>query len=204
MFKKFISCTILSAASFFAFSQVIKVDSSFNHVGYHTVQLQPYSTQGGYDVKLNPVDGRYIVRAYANGLYGFIKYKRDGTLDSGFNNVGYIIPPGTATADYNNFDFDSQNRIVTGMSTGSSFWTSFMRTRQNGTPDSSFGVNGTLTIPNTPFRGGTFLRLPDGSYIAITIIDFDNTSNLAFGLRISKFKNDYTVDNAFGSGGFKD
>jgi uncharacterized delta-60 repeat protein len=180
---------------------VIRVDPTFNSIGYHTLDLSPgnYQPQAGVTIKINPPDGRYLVRNQGNSFVAYVKYKQDGTLDLGFNGVGYAYQPELTGP---NFYFDDQYRMICTKEQGTGV--AFLRTLQNGQPDNTFGVNGTLTVPNSNGKTGGLFKLADGSYLSINMYDSDPGSPLRYGIRISKFKSDFTVNTSFGTNGTKE
>jgi uncharacterized delta-60 repeat protein len=202
---------ILFIAFFFTSSQffgqaVIKVDSSFNLIGYHTLNLNSIN-QSGNRIKKGPIDNKYVVRAYANANNydeALVKYKRDGTLDSGFNSVGYRfqLPPFQDYSVNGELIIDNQDRIINGA--GRYDLTdnmAIMRTSPNGLPDASFGVNGVYKVPDSHLSNGALTMMPDSSFILTCISSYWINTQIYYDLRLSKLKKNFTIDSAFGTNG---
>ncbi len=186
------------------FSQiVIKVDSTFNVIGYHTIDLSPsaYANQAGIFMRINPVDGKYIVRGIVGPQLAYLKYKQNGSFDSSFNSVGFLVQPNSEGAT-GRFYFDDQQRLINGLDlTDGSNRMAFMRTKQNGWPDSSFGSNGTLIVSNSNDKGGALFKLADGTYMTERVFDNDPGPTYLFGLSFTKYNSDYSINTSFGTNG---
>jgi hypothetical protein len=80
----------------------------------------------------------------------------------------------------------------------------FMRTKQNGWPDTSFGTNGTLIVTTANDKYGSLSKMTDGSFMTVNVFDNDPAPFFEkWGLNISKFNSDYTVNTSFGTNGTK-
>lgn len=186
---------------------VIRIDSSFNGIGYHTVNLNPsgYSVQSGDNILVNPSDKKYIVRGWVNPLGAYIKFNRDGLLDTTFNHTGILIQPGSERYT-RNFFIDASNRLINAVNEPVLVSrTGFMRTLPNGTPDSTLDQDGTFYVPGPLNIESAWTPGPANTYYACgPFYDvFSNGSHQVYGLLIAKFKSDYTVDSSFGVNGIQ-
>ncbi len=113
--NKIITILILTIPAFFlALSQQVsaeidQLDTSFGGVGYvtHNGAAGGVGNDGAYSIQIQS-DGKYIVAGFSVNLAGNMdmtlwRYNSDGTLDTTFNSVGFVIHNGAAGgngADY--------------------------------------------------------------------------------------------------------
>lgn len=199
--KFFTPFTLLFFFPFVFFAQVIKLDSSFNHIGYDSIILGTSPNAGTFILK-NTVDNKFFISCTGNPT-AILKYNRNGTLDSSFNSVGYLKR--TQVQQYiPNMEpiFDEQQRFIfSAFSSNPADDMAFMRVKQNGLTDSSFGVNGILTAPNSSQKKGTLIQFPDKSILALNVIATYIFPEYHYDLRLSKYKKNYTLDSSFGTDG---
>ena len=147
------------------FSQpVIKIDSTFNKIGYSAVNVNS-SIQGGDYILVNPADNKYIVRGFANPYGAFIKYDRDGQLDKSFNGSGALLQPNSEGYVRNFFIDNSGNLVNPVYKPTLEREMGFMRTLPSGVPDVSFGTNGVTYVSNASKGDGYFLPLSNGKFL---------------------------------------
>jgi Secretion system C-terminal sorting domain len=192
-------CTklLLLFIPFTFFGQVIKLDSTFSGDGFDSSRLFSQGT-----VIKNPSDNKYLVYSY-NGS-GILKYNLNGTLDSTFNNSGYLSPV-NAQQYYPSLypTFDDQNNFIffADSSLGGTEKMVFQRVKQNGRPDSTFGINSILIVPNSNQRNGNIFQFADKSFLAVKLV-YVTTNGVSYPhIRLSKFKKNYTIDSTFGING---
>ena len=136
-------------------------DTTFNYDGIATLDLNDYDFPNS--AFCDPIsfeiqnDGKIVVfdriRNNLSSNEGFIiiRFNNDGTLDSGFNNYGYIINNAYFNMSYYGQGLCLQNdgKIVVN---GSDYYTTtLLRYNQDGSIDSTFNQNGevSITIPNS-------------------------------------------------------
>lgn len=191
---------LMFPSSFFA--QVIRPDSSFNGLGFDSIHIDAFVTTANEILK-NPTDNNYFIRCSDN--LAVLKYKRKGTLDSGFNNIGYLKSINALQyTPQMELILDDQNRFVfSALSPNTGDDMAFQLVKQNGKTDSSFGTNGILTVPNSSDKKGGLFQLPDKSFLAITGLMVNSGSGAFYNLKLSKYKKNYSIDSSFGLNGSK-
>ena len=146
---------------------------------------------------------------YSNSVFAIARYMRDGSLDYSFGSKGKVItdidsgranaiaiqPDGKIivagyTLNYNNSGFPVDIAVV--------------RYQSNGTPDSSFGINGKVITDFLGYEGfhnsdyaNTIAVLPNGKIIVMDIQRY--LTDPAFVL--FRYKSNGIVDSSFGKDG---
>ena len=144
-------CMLLNSTA--SFEQAGSLDSTFGGNGKVTTTFGTYGVGNSVAIQ---ADGKIVVAgSYYNGLnndFALVRYKSDGKLDSAFgdkfkvstdfggNDVGYSVA------------IQADKKIVVAGSSSKNYGDfALARFRQNGKPDSSFGINGKVT---SDFGGG--------------------------------------------------
>lgn len=136
-------------------------------------------------------NGKIIVSGYtstsSNGKFVVVRHKADGSLDTTFNTTGITsVITGGPYRNAADILIDSNSKIVVAGSIGNDF--ACMRLNEDGTIDSSFGLNGLYKkdFGNSSYDYGTQIsQQSDGKYIIAGYTSFF-CSDRAFGFtRIS-------------------
>ena len=134
------------------------LDTTFSNDGMQSsvVGSDAYTGQG---VAIEP-DGKIVLAGYRESLSGgtssfaMARYNIDGSLDSGFGNSGFQTTDISSNLDLTNaIAINSDGRIAVG---GSDNNFAVVLYKINGTPDSTFGINGIQT--NTIGLGKSAIR----------------------------------------------
>jgi FG-GAP repeat. len=152
-------------------------------------------------------DGKIIIVGsygfHNNGInsdYLILRFNADGTLDTSFDVDGIIVKGFGATNSDGAYGVVIQpdNKIVVGgtsIASGTNV-SAILRYNPDGSPDTSFGVNGDgLSVVYN--EGTKKLRMqPDGKFVTLPYNPFGQV-----GGRISRLNQNGTLDFSFGSGG---
>jgi uncharacterized delta-60 repeat protein len=172
------------------------IDNSFGNNGIVITSVGTGSYSSAKSIKLFKT-GKFIV--VASGFA--VKYTSNGTLDTGFG-VGGIVKLSDLTnvpVLANELEL-SDNKIIIGGRGGAAFNDFVLvKLRSNGSLDSTFGINGTVT---TSFPNGTSaeinsLVLHNGKIIAAGGV----YSATDYDFAIAKYKSNGSLDNTFGTNG---
>ena len=155
--------------------------------------------------------GRILVtgRSYNGSNYDMAiwRYSNNGTLDTSFNDVGYITHNNAAGGDVHDYGvsivIDSYGRIlVTGWSWGSSNYDMVIwRYNSNGTLDTSFNSIGYVTHNNAAGGNDAGRSIAIDSYGRILVDGYsDNGSN--YDMAIWRYNSNGTLDTSFNGTGY--
>ena len=148
-------------------------DTSFDGDGLLPVQVNAYP----HEVRGMAVlpDGRIVVGGYVyNGTdedIFLVRLNSDGTPDLTFNGTGSLLSaPGIAADHLNDMVVEEDGTVTLAGSTVLGEWiTNFLVQRflPDGTPDASFGIDGTTTLDPGQWGGqlAAIDRMSDGSYV---------------------------------------
>ncbi len=165
---------------------------------------------GTVDCYLNDAALQADGKIVAVGSYGFhssgnnadyliMRFNSNGTLDNSFDNDGFIIKGfGTNNDGAYGVVVQPDGKIVVGGASIVSFNTTvsaILRYNADGTPDTSFGVNGDgiSVIYNNGMK--KLLRQPDGKLLTLAF------NNAGINGRVTRLEQNGTLDFSFGSGG---
>ncbi|HYV93495.1 MAG TPA: T9SS type A sorting domain-containing protein [Chitinophagales bacterium] len=150
-------------------------------------------------------DGKILVAGYSNNGadddFTLVRYNTNGTLDSSFNNDGILTTDFGSNDQANSIAIQSDGKIVVAGVSDSDF--AVIRYSQDGTPDSSFGIDSKLTtaIGISDDEAHSVAIQSDGKIVAA---GFSNTSFTVYphyNFALVRYKIDGTLDNTFGSVG---
>jgi uncharacterized delta-60 repeat protein len=185
-------------------AQVGALDPVFNS-GYVTINTLP-----GNDDYVQAIgtysDGRVVMAGSSYDNYmTLVRYSALGVLDNTFGTGGVVkLRQGTnAEAVPYAITVLADNKVlVAGSSWMSSKDFAVLKLKENGTPDSTFGVNGWATTPALGFEdeARAMVVQPDGKILVA------GTAEVASGTKkydfaVARFNGDGSIDGGFGSGG---
>lgn len=182
------------------------LDNTFGGTGMVISDVSPVASisEGRYVKVLN--NGKILVAArirMVSGNPGFeqaiIRYNQNGSIDSTFgdNGIRYFID--AATADIaERLLLQSDNKILLqGTTTQSGIVKITLAcTDENGTPDTTFGTGGTLTVtlsPSASFSPSDFILQQDGKFIV--------AGGVSNQLNLIRFNSNGSIDSTFGTNG---
>ncbi|MCC7069653.1 MAG: hypothetical protein IT523_14560 [Burkholderiales bacterium] len=181
------------------------LDLSFNSIG-KVISPIGSTDDRGRTIALQP-DGKIVVAGYCwNGSnYDFClaRYLADGALDTSFGSGGKIISPIGSGHDYARaIALQPDGKVVVAGHCGylpTSYDFCLARYLANGTPDTSFGSNGTVISPigSSEDSGKAIALQPDGKIVVAGTCVGD--SNYDFCL--ARYQTDGTLDTSFNSTG---
>jgi uncharacterized delta-60 repeat protein len=154
-------------------------------------------------------DGKIVVVGYTTGFatgsdFALVRYNADGSLDTGFGDGGKVVNDFSAETDrINAIALQADGRIVvagdsyTGTDNGVDF--ALARYTVDGVLDASFGGDGMVVTPITPFGGrdSAYAMVLQGSGDAQRIIAVGGEGDF----QAAAYKLDGTLDASFGQGG---
>ncbi len=143
------------------------------------------------------------------------RYTASGTLDTTFNKTGYSIflPSGMVGTKAHAVTLQADGKIdVSGYAVGADGDRDLLvaRYNTNGTLDSGFGggkgyvtfdIDG--TVSQTDERATSLVIQPDGKIVAAGYVYPPTAQTPGMNVLVTRFNTDGTLDNTFGTGGFK-
>ncbi|TDH29316.1 T9SS type A sorting domain-containing protein [Segetibacter sp. 3557_3] len=189
------------------------LDQTFNGNGTVSTPITQYG-----DVILGlaiQTDGKIVAAGFSNNLLSneiaLARYNPNGTLDSMFDSDGIIAPPHTLRGRVA-YDVAIQSDgkiVIAGVTTPNTVSMFTARFNQNGSPDSSFGVNGMTTTSLGTDQARTLEIQSDGKILVGGHIAANETLNFGIiryttaGVPDSSFDDDGVVITDFaGSGAY--
>ena len=159
------------------------------------------SDRGG-DVALQP-DGKIVIAGSSGGGSAMIRYNSDGSFDTAFggNGNGITFTPFIAYPGFRNpVAIQADGKVIVGgLLEQLNRNLAIARYNLDGTPDTSFGINGILTTPIFNFDGGpgSVAVTAEGKIVAAGF--FRNGS--AYEFAIVRYNADSSPDTGFGGDG---
>jgi uncharacterized delta-60 repeat protein len=180
------------------------LDASFNTPdGY--VLFSGWNKDSYVGTAIQPGGNILVSTGISNGTdsdVGVLRYRSDGTLDTGFGSGGVVIYDGGNGDDCGRLvAVDAGDRIVlTGYThTGNDDGVLVMRLDDDGTPDSTFGTNGIVVYDNAGRDDyGRAIAIQEDGKILVTARSTGGGTSIAMILR---YESDGTLDPSFGIGG---
>ena len=188
-------------------AQVGVLDPTFNHSG--TPGHVTHNTNPGKDDYVHAVathsDGRVVVAGYmADQYFTLLRYTASGQLDATFGTGGMVKLRETTNADGVPYAVKvlSDNKIlVAGSSWVSSVDFAILKLKENGTPDSTFGVNGWASTPAG--SDADVIRAmavqSDGKIVVAGTAQASSVPEI-YDFAVARFNADGTIDGSFGGG----
>lgn len=185
---------------------------SFGTGGFASTNLGHTGSEAVSEIALQ-ADGKIV----AAGIDGLVRYNADGTLDTTFNAAG--AQPGVVPVTDPLYDvaIQSDGKIVVGgtrviktyKKSGPDRAFLLMRFNSNGTPDSTFGTNGTVVQAFGKSTNSDSLRSlalqPDGKIVGVGLINsngWGNTNPDVGNWGVARFNTNGTLDTTFDGDGF--
>ncbi|HEX8737708.1 MAG TPA: FG-GAP-like repeat-containing protein [Pyrinomonadaceae bacterium] len=207
----FSSILIFSPSSSVAAANPI-LDAAFGtNAGKNTTSFGGLSEDEAADIAIQP-DGKIVVVGTTrdNGGSGgntvIVRYRADGTLDTGFNGTGTVVASYSTGLDAATaVAIQPDGKIIIGGVASFSFATAedfmLLRYNPNGTLDTSFGTDGSGVVVtdfgnNLNDRIDDIVLQPDGKIIAVGYSKITWTE-MAF----ARYNPDGTLDTGFGTAG---
>lgn len=178
------------------------LDTSFNSVGYVR-----YPTTFPFFKIVIQIDGKILVGGkYPTGkeTSAVLRYNTDGTLDSTFGTGGkadiYFSGGWDGITDLT-LQPDGKIVVVMAVEISGNWKGSIARLNTNGSLDTTFNGNGKYALTFTGYYMTVFIQ-PDNKIVACGT--YQGSGNTAGGdFFISRFNNNGTLDNSFGTNGIK-
>lgn len=182
------------------FAQPGTPDSSFSKDG--KVFTHVGNKAAGNSVALQ-ADGKIVVAGSSDGNFALARYKKNGLPDLSFGVGGKVITSFGNTSSANAAAIQTDGKIVVcgNVFNGSYYDFGVARYKQNGTLDSSFGVNGKTTVDfegNNDYANAMVIQ-PDEKIIVAG--DAFETNGELSKVALVRYKADGTIDNSFGTHG---
>ena len=202
---------LLSFLTTKSISQAGSLDLSFGNNGH---VLSPVSSQLTQyrDIAIQK-DGKIITAGWTFDDYGaggffLARYNKNGTLDAGFGNNGWVVTPINGTGLIFSIAIQEDGKIIVGGDADGydNLLTRFTLARYNinGTLDQSFGQNGIVqTI--FPVQGWSELRSlkiqPDGKILAGGQIRIQTNTCDGYEFALARYNIDGSIDQSFSQNG---
>ncbi|HYV95359.1 MAG TPA: T9SS type A sorting domain-containing protein [Chitinophagales bacterium] len=183
------------------------LDNSFNGTGKVITDIGPI-VDFAYKVALQS-DGKILVSGETNtsdttGDYVIVRYLASGSLDPSFGTNGIVQGTNEGDGEYAReiIEQPDGNILIAGLTIISSYdfnWT-LMRLKNNGQPDSSFGINGLITtdFADSIDIANSLILQPDGK---ILVGGFATIPGEQADVALIRYLSDGSPDSTFGVNG---
>lgn len=188
------------------------LDTTFTGTGYvsHNNAGGGNGTDYGYGVTID-AGGKILVTGVSVGAAGDMaiwRYNTDGTLDSTFGGVGYVVHNNAAGGNGTDTGYDIAvdgfgRIVVAGRSDGFDSDMALWRYNSNGTLDTGFGTGGYVVHHNAAGGSGT-----DRGYALVLdtqdriLVAGDSTGSSTSEMTVWRLNQNGTFDTSFGSTGY--
>lgn len=207
--KKVTSTFITLLLGLYVTAQVGALDPAFNNTGtpgYVTINTNP-----GKDDNVQAVgtysDGRVVIAGNMddNAHFALVRYTALGQLDATFGTGGVVTLRQATNAEgvpYAITVLADNKLLVAGSSWVSSKDFAILKLKENGTPDSTFGVNGWASTPALAFEDEVRAMAiqSDGKIVVAGTAEVSSGSKI-YDFGVARFNADGTIDNSFGTNG---
>lgn len=183
-----------------------RVDSTF---GTNGVVQTSFASTGGVEATAiaRQSDGKLVVAGHylssPTWFSAVARYLENGAPDTDFGIGGKVVQAIGLVGDVRDVAIQDDGRIVIAGSfrtTGSNTFVGMRRYHDNGTLDSTFGINGTVTRgPGIQHVGRRMALQPDGRIVIAGSVQF--VTNGLFQVLAFRFKTDGAPDSTFGGFG---
>lgn len=124
------------------------LDTGFSTVGTVITDIDSFFYDFATSIALLS-DGKIVIAGYSGDNIALAKYNTNGILDSNFGKGGKVSMNNFPPVSQNSLAIQSDGKIIvcgnTNITPSNSYGFSLTRFNTDGTPDSSFGVNGNIT-----------------------------------------------------------
>jgi len=186
-------------------------DTTFNGTG--SLIIPDFNESYGYECQIKS-DGKILIAgAAADPQFQFsmvvLRVNEDGTIDSTFGTNGMVVPEISTGDDFANAMVEQpDHKIVlagTALDSAARNEPVVVRLNENGSIDSTFGVNGVVRIPVTEIDNelNAVVIQPDGKIVVSGHWDMGLTSGgqFDFDVIVARFNSNGSVDSTFGLNG---
>jgi len=190
-------------------AQVGALEPGFNNSGtpgYVTHNINPGNDENVQAIGVYS-DGRVVIagKMFNNEYFGLMRYTALGLLDATFGTGGIVTLRQSTNAEGNPFAITvlSDNKIlVAGSSWMSSKDFAILKLKENGTPDSTFGVNGWASTPVLGYEdeARAMVVQQNGKILVAGTAEVASGSK-KYDFAVARFNADGSIDGGFGSGG---
>lgn len=207
--KKVTSTLTTLLLSLYVTAQVGALDPGFNNSGtpgYVTINTNP-----GKDDNVQAVgtysDGRVVIAGNMddNAYFGLVRYTNLGQLDATFGTGGVVtLRQGTnaEAVPYAVIVLPDNKLLVAGSSWMSSKDFAILKLKENGTPDSTFGVNGWASTPALGFEDEIrAMTIQSNGMIVVAGTAEVSSGSKIYDFAVARFDANGTIDNSFGTNG---
>ena len=183
-------------------------DTSFDSDGIVVTPVRE-ATDAAYAVAIQ-TDGKIVVsgRSDSNPVFvtsfAIVRYNTNGSLDTTFDTDGIVITPGPGNAITDSLAIQPDGKIVVAhnvfVSSSFSYRLAVLRYNADGSPDSSFGVDGAIsTTVGTNVEYVSLALQRDGK---IVVACSSYTSNAAgYDFWVARYHGSGAIDESFGNNG---
>jgi len=181
------------------------LDSTFGSGGIVFTNISDDQRDTANDLAIQP-DGRIVVAGTStdgtNSVVVLARYNTDGSPDTSFGTNGVVAPPITEgdIGTSSGVALQTDGKIVVSQARDFFIGTfTVSRYQANGSPDTTFGSGGSVTVPLGEFAGAAAVAVQaDGKIVAAGAgnlsFDFD-TSELSADIAVVRFDNGGAVNN---------
>jgi len=187
---------LLNAIACRLFAQDGKLDSTFSNDGIVTTDLGGHDVASGVAVR---PDGRVVVAGYSSvnnwTYFALAQYKIDGTLDSTFGSDGIVLTTFSEPSYGGSIALQPDGKIVVGG--GSYIFWLLARYNEDGSLDSTFGINGEVTTETLDYDVAIMSLIieEDGKILAIGYSgETQPMSNVYYSIAVARYNSDGTLE----------
>lgn len=205
--KKITTCCFILLTSWCGLAQIGSLDQSFDTDGKQHLLIGSYSTGESTAIQ---IDGKIVVGATSivgtDADISLIRYKADGSLDSTFNNNGFVSTDINNTGDYvTAITIQPDGKILAcgySIDAASNKSIVLIRCNSNGTLDNTFGNAGKVSTTYAPATnyGQDILVQQDGK---IVVIGYVQDTNSTYQMIVLRYLTNGVLDSSFNNVGIK-
>jgi uncharacterized delta-60 repeat protein/gliding motility-associated-like protein len=145
----------------------------------------PGATGNPYAMALQS-DGKILMAGNSSNALVLLRLNSNGTRDNLFHSTSFVYPFSNTTAT-SIFIQPDKKIVVSGNANSTSSYGLVMRFEENGDRDSTFGINGLLSIPNVVFNGSD-INIKDGTAIFAGTTVFSPLKLIAVKVKLYDFQ----------------
>lgn len=175
------------------------LDTTFNSTGDMpgTATLAVGESSIAYAIAVQPSDGKIVLAGSSDNHFALARFNTDGSVDTDFGDAGIVTTTLGSNSQIESLAIQSDNKIVAGGSSGSSF--ALARYNTDGSLDTTFNSSG--PIPGTVvFTIGSIAQIWSIALNDDDRIIMAGTANN--GAVVACYNSDGTLYTAFGTNGY--